>query len=98
MKIEKTITITDCFRSYDFEVSVDVDADDICAAIREDTKHGESAVLGSFSDFIRFWQAVPDEIYAGFNDHQRKIIGENLEKTLAKVKGESHETPTLPAL
>ena len=87
MKISKFITITDDSRSHDFEVFVDVEADDIRCAIRENPQDGESAVLASFSDFIRFWQAVPDEIYSGFNDKQRKIISENLEKTLAKVLG-----------
>lgn len=89
MRIEKTIQITDCFRSHNFEVAVDIDADDIRLATTEDPTGGESAVLRSFSDFIRFFQAVPDEIYQGFNDSQRKVIGENLEKTLAKVRGEA---------
>ena len=75
MKVSKFITITDCFRSHEFEVSVDVDANDIRCAITED-KESESGVLRSFSDFIRYSQSVPDEIYIGFNDYQRKIIGE----------------------
>lgn len=88
MKVSKYITICDDFRSHQFEVSVDVDADDIRCAIQED-KESEQGVLRSFSDFIRYSQAVPDEIYAGFNDHQRKIIGEHLEAVLAKIKGNS---------
>ena len=87
MRVEKFITISDCFRSHEFEVAVDVTVDDIRGAIRENPKGGESAVLGSFSDFIRFWQAVPDEIYAGLNDAQRGIITEHLVAVLAKVKG-----------
>ena len=73
--------------SFDGEVDVYIDIDDIVAAIREDTKSGVNGVLRSFSDFIGFWQAVPDDIYAEFNDKQRAIITEHLEKTLAKVKG-----------
>lgn len=86
MKVSKYITICDDFRSHQFEVSVDVDTDDISCAIQED-KESEQGVLRSFSDFIRYSQAVSDEIYAGFNDQQRKIIGEHLETVLAKVKG-----------
>jgi len=86
MKVSKHITITDCFRSHEFEVSVDIDADDIRCAIQED-KESEQGVLRSFSDFIRYSQAVPDEIYAGFNDQQRKVIGEHLETVLTKVRG-----------
>ncbi|HBA70728.1 MAG TPA: hypothetical protein DCZ63_00540 [Geobacter sp.] len=85
MKVSKYITITDCFRSHEFEVSVDVDLDDIRCAIRED-KESEPRVLQSFSDFIRFSQSVPDEIYAGFNDHMRKVIGDHFETILAKIK------------
>lgn len=86
MKVSKHITICDDFRNHQFEVSVDVDADDIRCAIQED-KESEQGVLRSFSDSIRYSQAVPDEIYAGFNDQQRKVIGEHLETVLAKVKG-----------
>ena len=88
MKVSKYITICDDFRNHQFEVSVDVDADDIRCAITED-KESEQGVLRSFSDFIRYSQSVPDEIYAGFNDQQRKVIGEHLETVLAKVKGNS---------
>lgn len=88
MKISKYITICDDFRNHEFEVSVDVDADDIRCAIQED-KESEQGVLRSFSDFIRYSQAVPDEIYAGFNAEMRKYIGGHLETALAKVKGNS---------
>lgn len=89
MRIEKAITITSDYHSQSIEVYIDIDADDIRAAIQETPKDGERAVLGSFSDFIRFWQAVPDEIYAGFNDKQREIISDNIEKVLQKIKGGS---------
>lgn len=84
MKVSKFITISDCFRSHEFEVSVGVDHDDIRCAIQED-KDSESQVLRSFADFIRYSQAVPDEIYEGFNDAARKIIGENLSNCLRKI-------------
>jgi hypothetical protein len=85
MKVSKFITICDDFRNHEFEVSVDVDADDIRCAITED-KENEQGVLRSFGDFIRYSQAVPDEIYAGFNDKQREVIGGHLETVLAKVR------------
>lgn len=69
------------------EIAIHIDADDCRAAIQENPKDGERAVLGSFSDFISFWQAVPDEIYAGFTDKHREILSENIEKVLSKIKG-----------
>ena len=89
MKVYKDIEIYTDGRRQSIEVSFVVDADDIVAAIKENPKDGEQAVLRSFADFIRFYQSVPDEIYAGFNDHQRKVIGEHLEAVLVKVKGNS---------
>ena len=72
-----------------FEIAIHIDADDCRAAIEENPTEGERAVLMSFSDFIGFWKAVPDEIYAGFTDKHREILSENLEKVLAKIKGDS---------
>lgn len=89
MKVYKEIEFyTDGGRST-CEVAFYLDADDVRLAIEDNPKDGEQAVLRSFADFIRFFQAVPDEVYAGFNDSQRKIIGENFETLLAKVKGNS---------
>lgn len=88
MKVSKYITICDDFRSHQFEVSVDIDSDDIRCAIQED-KESEQGVLRSFADFIRYSQSVPDEIYAGLNDKQRETIGGHLETVLTKIKGNS---------
>jgi hypothetical protein len=71
------------------EVGFHIDADDCRLAIEDNHQEGENAVLRCFSDFIVFFKSVPDEIYTGFNDAQRKIIGEHLEIILAKVKGNS---------
>lgn len=87
MKVSKYITICDDFRQHSFEVSVDVDADDIRCAITED-KDSESGVLRSLSDFIRYSQSIPDEIYIGLNDQQRKIISEHFESLLSKIRKE----------
>ncbi|MFZ4856157.1 MAG: hypothetical protein ACOYL3_07145 [Desulfuromonadaceae bacterium] len=89
MKVYKEIEFyTDGGRST-CEVAFYLDADDVRLAIEDNPKDGEQAVLRSFSDFIRFFNAVPDDIYSGFNEHQRKIIGDNLGSVLAKVKGNS---------
>ena len=89
MKVYKEIEIYVDGCSNKCEVGFHIDADDCRLALEDNPKDGEHAVLRSFSDFIRFFNAVPEEIYTGFNDHQRKIIGENLETVLAKVKGNS---------
>lgn len=89
MKVYKEIEFyTDGGRNT-VEVAFYIEADDIVASIEDNPKDGEQAVLRSFADFIKFFNAVPDEIYAGFNEHQRKVIGEHLETVLAKVKGNS---------
>ena len=84
MKVTKYIQICDDFRNHQFEVSVDIDLEDIRCAIQED-KESESEVLRSFSDFFRFSQAVPDEIYTGFNDKQREVISGHLSSLLSKI-------------
>jgi hypothetical protein len=88
MKVYKEIEFyTDGGRST-CEVAFYLDADDVRMAIEDNPKDGEQAVLRSFADFIKFFNAVPDEIYVGFNEHQRKVIGVHLETVLAKVKGD----------
>lgn len=89
MRIYKDIEIYTDGGQQSVEVSFVIYADDIVAAIEENPKDGEQAVLRSFADFIRFYQSVPDEIYTGFNEHQRKVIGEHLETVLTKIKGNS---------
>lgn len=87
MKVYKDIEFyTDGGRNT-VEVAFLIDTDDIVASIEDDPKGGEQAVLRSFADFIKFFNAVPDEIYAGFNAHQRKVIGDHLETVLSKLKG-----------
>jgi hypothetical protein len=89
MKVYKEIEIYVDGCSNKCEVGFHLDADDVRLAIEDNHQDSEQSVLRAFSDFITFYKSVPNEIYDGFNDHQRKIIGEHLETILAKVKGNS---------
>ena len=80
MKVTTTVDI------YNHEIDVQIDLDDIVAAIRED-KDSLNAVLQSFSDFIRFWQAIPGDMWLEFNEPQCKIIVEHLGKVCDKLGG-----------
>lgn len=87
MKVYKEIEIYVDGCKNTCEVGFHIDADDCRLAIADNHQDGEKSVLCAYSDFIRFFNSVPDEIHAGFNEHQRKVIGEHLETILAKVKG-----------
>lgn len=66
MRIEKQV---ECL----VDVEVDVSLEDITDAIAEcvDT---ERSVLRGVTNCHRFLQAIPDEIIAGLNDHQRETV------------------------
>lgn len=89
MKVYKEVEIYVDGCSNQCEVGFHLDADDCRLALEDNPKDGEQAVLRSFSDFIRFFNAVPDDIYTGFNDKQREVIGGHLEAVMAKIKGNS---------
>ena len=81
--------VSTCVDILNHEIEVDIDLDDIVAAIREN-KDSLNAVIGSFSDFIRFWQAIPEDMWLEFNEAQCKIIVEHLGKVCDKLGGRSH--------
>lgn len=80
MKVTTTTNI------YDHEIDVEITLEDIVAAIRED-KDSLNSVLRSFSDFMTFWKAIPDDIWLEFHESQCKIIVEHLGKVCDKLGG-----------
>jgi hypothetical protein len=87
MKIYKDIEIYVDGCKNTCEVGFHIDADDCRLAIADNHQEGEAAVLRGFSDFISFFNSVPEEIYTGFTDKHREILSEHLEKVLTKIKG-----------
>ncbi len=75
MKVKKWITV-------ETEVEVDVDRDDIRAAMLEDSEgctqgdNPERALMVTLNRIAEFMKAVPDDVIAKLNLAQRKVVGE----------------------